>query len=295
MSGRRPGYKRSVNYALPAVLLGLSGCATAQLAQERAFFPPDPGVPRTVVLEPLFELANWQTTTRTEYARVMGSPFGSTGMLGYGYGYGYGSSAYPTTVAVTREVQEKPLFARPQVMTEIHRRLLNEVQRRRPAWRVTSTSGTSALRGDVTVVRTIIEGNQTTESDRALKNLALGFGFVIWPLEFIHIDPVHETMRVMGLVERFDAPAELLGQRLVRYPTQPDFAVNLSGLTPLRRPFGLDVSYTEGILASEYPRTQVLLDGFANRLASAVIALVEEPPISTSTSTSIPPATPTQP
>lgn len=286
-----------MKYALSAVLLCSSGCATAQLAQERAFFPPDPGVQRTVVLEPLFELANWQTTTRTEYARVVGSPFGSTGMLGYGYGYGYGSgfgsSAYPTTVAVTREVQEKPLFARTEVMTEIHRRLLNEVQRRRPAWRVTSTSGTSALRGDVTVVRTIIEGNQTAASDRALKNLALGFGFVIWPLELIHIDPVHETVRVMGLVERFNAPAELLGQRLVRYPTQPDFAVNLSGLTPLRRPFGLDVSYTEGILASEQPRTLVLLDGFADRLASAVIALVEEPPVSTSTS--VPPATPTQP
>lgn len=280
-----------MNYAFSAVLLCSSGCATAQLAQERAFFPPDPGVQRTVVLEPLFELANWQTTTRTEYARVVGNPFGSTGMLGYGSGFG--SSAYPTTVAVTREVREKPLFARTEVMTEIHRRLLNEVQRRRPAWRVTSTSGTSALRGDVTVVRTIIEGNQTAASDRALKNLALGFGFVIWPLELIHIDPVHETVRVMGLVERFNAPAELLGQRLVRYPTQPDFAVNLSGLTPLRRPFGLDVSYTEGILASEYPRTLVLLDGFVDRLASAVIALVEEPPVSTSTS--VPPATPTQP
>jgi hypothetical protein len=269
------------------VLLGLSGCATAQLAQDRAFFPPDPGFSRTVVLEPLFEMANWQTTTRTEYARVSGSPYGSMGM----WDYGYGSSAYPSTVAVTRQVQEKPLFARTEVMTEIHRRLLGEVQRRRPSWRVTSTSGMSALRGETTVVRTIIEGNQTAASDRALKNLALGFGFVIWPLELIHIDPVHETVRVMGLVERFNAPAETLGQRLVRYPTQPDFAVNLSGVTPLRRPFGLDVSYTEGILANEQPRTQVLLEGFVDRLASAIIALVEEPAAS-AVSTPAPPIRP---
>lgn len=278
MGLRGSGYKlKDVMRGLPVLLLlAVTGCATAKLAQDRAFFPPDPGLPRTVVLEPLFEMADWQTSTRTEYAQVVGSPYSpyrSTALMGYG-----GSSYSPTTVAVTREVQEKPLFARTEVMAEIHRRLLGELQRRRPSWRVTSTSGASALKGEVTVVRTIIEASPTAASDRALKNLALGFGFVIWPLQLIHIDPVHETVRVVGLLERFGTLGESLEQRLVRYPTQPDFAVNLSGLSALRRPFGLDVAFTEGVLANELPRAAVLIEGFVDRLASAVIAIVEEPP-----------------
>jgi hypothetical protein len=46
----------------------------------------------------------------------------------------------------------------------------------------------------------------------------------------------------------------------------------------LRRPFGFDLTYEEGLLADQRPRTNVLLDGFIDRLASATIALVEEPP-----------------
>jgi hypothetical protein len=255
----------------------LCGCATAKLAQDPAAFPADPGAPRTVVVEPLFELAEWQTTTRTEYAQVTGFNPG----YGSGYGYGYGglsSGLNPTTVAVTSQVQEKPLFARPPVLEAVHRQLLTEVQKRRPSWRVTSTAGAPLLTGEVTVVRTIIEGNQTVTSDRMFKNLALGFGFVIWPLEFIHFDPVHETERVSGTLERFALPAETLRARLVRYPTQPDFAVNLSNLEPLRRRFGLEVAYTEGVLANDAARPPVLVAGFVDRLASAVIALVEERP-----------------
>jgi hypothetical protein len=254
--------------------LVLCGCATARLAQSPSSFPADPGAARTVVLEPLFELADWQTSTRTEYAQVSGL---NSGMSGYGYGYsGLGSG--PSTVAISRQVQEKPLFARPAMLTELHRQLLVEVQRRRPSWRVTSTAGAPLLGGEVTVVRTIIEGNQTITSDRTLKNLALGFGFVIWPLQLIHLDPVHETERVAGTLERFGLAAEQLRTRLVRYPTQPDYAVNLAGLEPLRRGFGLEVSYTEGILASETPRTGVLTTGLVDRLASAVLAVVEEVP-----------------
>lgn len=269
-------------------LFGLGGCATAKLAGERAYFPPDPGFRRTVVVEPLFELATWQTTTRTEYAQVMGSSYypSGSGLWGFG-GSSLASAGAPTTVAVTRHVQEKPLFARPHVLTEVHRQLLAELQRRRPSWRVTSTAGVPALRGEVTVVRTIIEGNPTAASDRAMKSLALGFGFILWPLQLIHLDPVHETLRVVGSVERFTAAGEALGDRLVRYPTQPDFAVNLSGFAPLRRPFGLEVAYTEGILANEEPRTQVLIEGFVDRLASAVVALVEEPPVTSTSSPTI--------
>jgi hypothetical protein len=79
------------------------------------------------------------------------------------------------------------------------------------------------------------------------------------------------------MVERFPLEAAALKDRLVKYPTQPDFAVNLAGLEPERRQFGLDVTYEEGLLADERPRGPVLVGGFVDRLAAAIIALVEEP------------------
>ncbi len=226
---------------------------------------------RVVVIEPLFELADFRVSRRTEYANVGG--------LSSGMGLGYRGGLYgPSTVAVTREVREKPFFARPHILTEVHRRVLREVQRRRPSWRVTSTSGAAQLSGPVTVVRTVIDGDEVSATDRPLKSLAFGFGLLLWPLQFINIDPVHETVRVFGIIERFPVIGEDLGPRLVRYPQQPDFAINLSGIQQLRREFGLDVAYDEGLLADETPRGQVLVDGFVDRLASATIALVEEPP-----------------
>lgn len=264
--------RRSSPLLLLALLAG-SGCATAKLVGERAFTPEDPRIARTVVIEPLFELAELQTSTRTEYANI-GRGYGS---MGYGYGSGFGSMG-PSTVAITRQVQEKPFFARPTTLVELQARVLSEVQRRRPSWRVTSTSGAPLLSGPVTVVRTIIEGNDTIASDRTLKNLAFGFGLLIWPLQLFNINPVEETVRVYGMLERYALDADGLRQRLVKYPSQPDFAVNLSSLTPVRHEFGLDVTYEEGLLADERPRPAVLIDGFIDHLASAVIAAVEEQP-----------------
>ena len=255
-----------MRFAPLLVLALLSGCATAKLVGDRAFTPEDPQIERTIVVEPLFELAELQTSTRTEYA-TLGSGYGSYGGFGRG----------PSSVAITRQVQEKPFFARPTTLTEVQQRVLTEVQRRRPSWRVTSTSGAPVLKGPVTVVRTIIEGNDTIASDRTLKNLAFGFGLIIWPLEFFNINPVEETVRVYGLVERYTLDAAALQSRLVKYPSQPDFAVNLVSVPPLRREFGLDITYQEGLLADERPRPAVLIDGFVDRLASAFIALIEEP------------------
>lgn len=254
------------------MLIALCGCATAKLVGDRAFTPEDPQVARTVVIEPLFELAELQTSTRTEFA-TLGSGYGTPGM---GFGSGFNSTG-PNTLAITTQIQQKPFFAKPSTLVELQHRVLAEVQRRRPSWRVTSTSGASLLRGQVTVVRTIIEGNDTVASDRTLKNLAFGFGLIIWPLQFINVNPVEETVRIYGLLERFELDAASLQQRLVKYPSQPDFAVNLANVPPLRRPFGLDVSFEEGLLADERPRPSVLIDGFVDRLAAAVIALVEEP------------------
>jgi hypothetical protein len=258
---------------IPPLMLALStGCATAKLVGDRAFTPEDPQIERTVVIEPFFELAELQTTTRTEYAN-------------YGAGLpptGYMPSSSPfagnnSSVLITRQIQEKPYFAKPTTLVELQQRLLAEVQRRRPSWRVTSTGGAQLLKGQVTVVRTIIEGDQLVASDRTLKNLAFAFGLVILPLQFININPVEETVRVYGAVERYGVDASSLPGRLVKYPSQPDYAVNLANVPPLRREFGLDISYTEGLLADERPRPAVLIDGFIDRMATATIALVEEP------------------
>lgn len=263
--------RRLLLFSFVAVLA--PGCATAKLVGERAFTPEDPRLARTVVIEPLFELAELQTSTRTEWA-TLGSGYGAPG-----YGFGMAPMGAPgQTVAITRTVQEKPFFAKPETLTEVQRLVLLEVQRRRPSWRVTSTAGAPVLQGPVTVVRTVIEGDEIIASNRAMKNLAFGFGLFIWPLQLVHVTPVEETVRVFGLLERFQLESAGLSQRLVKYPTQPDFAVNLAGLSPVRRPFGLDLTYEEGLLADEKPRSAVLVEGFVDRLASAVIALVEEPP-----------------
>ena len=263
----------------PLALLMASGCATAKLVGERATVPPDRGTPRVVVIEPLFEVAEWQTTTKTDYARVLGGPGNS---MGYGGSMGaFNDPMGSSTVAVQRQVQEKPMFAKPAVLAEVHRRLIPAVAKLRPSWRVTSTSGAPVLTGELTVVRTIVEGNEIIESDRTLKNVAFGFGLIIWPLEILAGFPVQESERVYGRLERFSTNAELMKARLVRYPTQPDYAVSLEGFVPLRRDFGLDVSYEEGLLANESPRANVLIDGFVDRLAAAVVAVLEEPAVPT--------------
>ena len=271
---------RSISLAL---LVAASSCATAKLVGDPAFVPADPGVARTVVIEPLFELAELQTSTRTEYAQLSSSPYGMGSGFGSGFGFGsfgpgYGPGYGPgSTVAMTRTIVEKPFFARGPTLVEVQARVIREVQRRRPSWRVTSTGGASVLSGDVAIVRTIIGGNEIVESNRTLKNLAFGFGLLIWPLQLYNISPVEESMRVYGMVERFQLPAAGLQPRLVKYPTQPDFAVNLAGVASTRHEFGLDVTYDEGLLADERPRDGVLVTGFVDRLAAAVIALVEEP------------------
>ncbi len=256
------------------LVTALSGCATARLTGEPPRVSPDPGVARTVILEPLFENAPLQRGTRTELARVSPSTL-SPSPYGYGTsGVGYGA---PTTVPVQFTVNEKPLFAKPVVLAELHRKLLPELQKLRPSWRVSSTSGASTLSGTVAVVRTIIGGNFLVASDRPLKNLAFGFGLLLWPLEILAAQPVQETMKVLGSLERFQLDASAVAQRLVRYSSQPDAAVNLSGQTPVRHEFGVDVAYEEGLLASDLPRPGVLADGLVQALAAAIVALVEEP------------------
>lgn len=267
-------FTRSTPLLLPALLCG---CATAKLVSEPAFTPEDPNQPRSVVIEPLFEMAAPITMTFREDNPYATPPYGTGPNL-----YGILGIARPGTSGfvpanIERTVDEKPFFAQVPTLVELHRRLLAEVQRRRPSWRVTSTGGAQNLNGPVTVVRTIIEGNELVASDRAWKNIAFALGLVVPPFQFFNINPVEETVRVQGLVERFGLDATAVPARLVKYPTQPDSAVNLANVPSLRREFGFEFTYEEGLLADQRPRTNVLLDGFIDRLASAAIALVEEP------------------
>ncbi|MBI3185669.1 MAG: hypothetical protein HYZ28_26315 [Myxococcales bacterium] len=236
----------------------LAGCTAARLTGPEPFTPADPGQRVVVVVEPFFESAQWEISLRAERATVFG-PYGA-----------------PQEVTLTREVAEKHLFARVASLTEEQRQVIAEVQKLRPSWQVTSTGGLPALFGPVTLVRVVVGELETVASDRALKSLAFGFGILIPPLLLIDLDPVHETQRVHGAVTRYEAEAEELKQRLLRYPTQPDYAVDTRKLNPLVRPYGLDLELQEGVLAAAADREVVLLSGFARRLAAAVVAIVEE-------------------
>ncbi|MBL8954265.1 MAG: hypothetical protein JNK82_26035 [Myxococcaceae bacterium] len=264
-------------------LLALSGCATAQIIGPPIVTTPDDRVTRVVVIEPFFETADWQTEVLhvTSSSSMPMSGFGGTGM-GVGVGVGMGSGMRGSmmgpasqTTEVTRTV--KPLLAQIPSLTAEHRLVLEHVQRLRPGWRVSSTSGLSALEGNVTVVRTIIESNQIIETDRPLKNAAFAFGLLLLPLQIYNFWPVTETERAYGSLERYLTDAPTVKQRLVRYKTQPDSAFNAAGFSPLKRQFGLEMTYEEGLLADENPRKQALIEAFSERLASAIVAIVEEP------------------
>ena len=99
---------------------------------------------------------------------------------------------------------------------------------------MTSTGGAGLQQGSVTVVRTVMQGNEVVQSDRPLKNLAFGFGLVILPLQLFNIWPVEETMRVFGILERFQVEDSTLPTRLLKNRTHPDAAVNLAGAPSVR-------------------------------------------------------------
>lgn len=228
--------------------------------------PIEAGPPRVVVIEPLFERAEWKTSTRTEFVdpstRASATPLDTT--------------AAPQELTVTRTTTEKPLFGRPAVLAAIHERLLPAVAALRPHWTIVGPAAAPTIKRDAVVIRTVLDGNEIVESDRTLKNAAFAFGLVLLPLQIITAFPVEETQRISGQLEKVSVEPRALQQRLVKYATQPDFAVNLSGLKSTRQPFALDVQYEEGLFADETPRPAVLVEGFVQRLAYAIVTFVEE-------------------
>jgi hypothetical protein len=124
------------------------------------------------------------------------------------------------------------------------------------------------------MVRTVVGEAEVVQTNRPLKTVAAAFGFLLVPLVYA-VPPVEETQRVAGALYAYEGDAQQLRQRMLRYPTQPDFAVDTRGLTPRVQPFGLDVPYEEGLLAGEAGRPAVLAEGLARQLAVAVVAMVE--------------------
>lgn len=271
------------------------GCATARLVGDRPPMAPiEAGPPRVVVIEPLFDRAEWKTTTTTEVLDPSTRPdlptmpgltpapnpfvsqsgaFVATSPPG---AFSSSGSAGRQTVTVSRTVTEKPLFARPQTLAAIHERLLPVLRLLRPHWTFVAPGLAPTLTREAVVVRTVIDGDELVQSDRPLKNAAFAFGLVLLPLQILAAFPVEETQRVSGQLEKVSLDPKALAQRLVKHSSQPDFAVNLSGLPPRRQPFALDVEYEEGLFADESPRPSVLIDGFVERLAWAIVTFVEE-------------------
>ncbi len=245
---------------LNLLLLPLLGCATARIVGPAPVWVPELGGPRTVVIEPFFESTEWQVSYRTERAEVFG---------------GFGR---PQEVMVNREVAQKPVFARVATLAAEQRAVLLEIARQRPRWRVLSPGALTAVEGPVTVVRTVVGEAEVVGTNRALKSMALGFGILIPPLLLLNIEPVHELQRVHGTVTRYRGEGVELRRRLLRYPTQPDFAIDTRGLPAHEQSFGLDLEFEEGVLASDEKRDPVLVGEFTRRLAAAIIALVEEVP-----------------
>ncbi|MBL8924492.1 MAG: hypothetical protein JNJ54_36925 [Myxococcaceae bacterium] len=274
----------------------LLGCATARLIGDRPPMTPlEAGPPRIVVVEPLFDRAEWKTTMRTEPLNpstppdLVGMPSmtqapnpfqpGSGALLatsGTGAYSSSGSAGRQNAWVAYRTVTEKPLFGRPETLAAIHERLLPVLKLLRPNWTFVAPGLAPTLTRDVVVVRTLIDGNEQVQSDRSLKNAAFAFGLVLLPLQILAAFPVEETQRVSGQLEKVPVDPKALAQRLVTHTTQPDFAVNLSGLPAKQQAFALDVQYEEGLFADETPRPGVLIDGFVEKLAWAIVAFVEE-------------------
>lgn len=181
----------------------------------------------------------------------------------------------PREETVYREVQVKPVFARVPSLEVEHRIVIDEMRKLRPDWKIVSTGELPAIHGPVKMVRVVVGDDEVVGSNRAMLTLATTFGMIIWPLLLVNVNPVREVTQVQGSLTLYDADAADLRARLLRYQTQPDYAIDTRELTPRVQPFAVNVEYEEGIFANEERRGPALLRGFSERLAPAIVALVE--------------------
>lgn len=233
--------------------LGGLGCSTAHLIGARP--PMDPieaGPPRVVIVEQPLDRAEWKGTVAPD--AVDPSP----------------------TLTLSKSPPTRTPFTRPEVLAAIHEQVVPAIRALRPHWTVGGPGSAPEVKREAVVVRTVIARNETVESDRTLKNAAFAFGLVLLPLQILAAFPVEETERISGLLERTALSPRALQERLVKHAARPDFALNLTGLPTKQQPFALDVAYEEGLFADERPRLGVLVEGFVERLAFAIVTLIEE-------------------
>ncbi|HZN95808.1 MAG TPA: hypothetical protein VFB81_24005 [Myxococcales bacterium] len=234
--------------AVAALLAGGAGCGPARIVNRRPAPQPRPAAERlTVVLEPFFENAD------PVYKRDLEERFVTDHM-------GRTSRQF-----VQVEVPVTPFLARPKSLQKEHALVLERVRALRPTWRVVSTSDLPPLEGLVVLVRTVVGRVTPAGSDR----------WVISSIPIFWGATITEALNVDGTLARYLVDAEKLRDRVLRYPAQPDFAVDTTGLSGQSQEFTFDLEYQEQVFTDPRSHDEALLGGFADRLAEAAVALVE--------------------
>lgn len=252
------------------------GCATAKLVGPE----PKPltiDSAKMVVLEPFFEDTRWQLRTYSETHTY----------------YPSNPSYLPVDVTRMERWQEKPLYAKTETLAYEHRLAIEDLQKRVPNWESFTTSALHRINGPVTLVRVIVGEKETLESNRGAHNLALLFSWLVVPLLYETTD-VREVERVHGQIVIYTADAQELRKRLLKYDSQPDYAVNTRGLPRAQEPFAIDLAYDEGMFAAEPPKNQALVAAFSRRLAHEISRFVSSEPALVTPADGTP-ATPSRP
>jgi hypothetical protein len=231
-----------------ALSLAGAGCMPARIVSRRPAPQPRPAAERlTVVLEPFFENAD------PFYKRDLEERFVTDHL-------GRTSRQY-----VQVEVPVTPFLARQQSLRKEHALALEAIRKLRPTWQVVSTSDLPPLEGLVVLVRTVVGKSTPAGSDR----------WVISTIPLLWASPITEVLNVEGVLARYLVDADALRDRVLRYPAQPDFAVDTTGLQGQSQAFTFDLEYQEQVFTDPKTHDEALLRGFADRLAEAAVALVE--------------------
>ncbi len=235
--------------ALAAVALAASwGCAPSKIVRRGPAVLPNPAAEHlTVVLEPFFENAE------PFYKRDLEERFVTDSL-------GRTSRQY-----VQVEVPVTPFLAKQASLQKEHQLALEAIRKLRPTWQVVSTADLPPLQGLVVMVRTVVGKSTPAGSDR----------WVISTLPVLWAATITETLNVDGVLARYLVDADKLRDRILRYPAQPDFAVDTTGLEGQQQPFTFDLEYREQVFTDPKTHDAALIGGFADRLAEAVVALVE--------------------
>jgi len=233
--------------AAGALAAGAS-CAPSKIVRRRPAPLPNPAAEHlTVVLEPFFENAD------PFYKRDLQERFVTDSL-------GRTERQY-----VQVEVAVTPFLAKQASLQKEHQLTLEAVRRLRPTWQVISTADLPPVQGLVVLVRTVVGKSTPAGSDR----------WVISTLPVLWGATITEALNVDGVLARYLVDVDKLRDRVLRYPAQPDYAVDTTGLEGQQQPFTFDLEYQEQVFTDPKTHDVALIGGFADRLAEAVVALVE--------------------